>query len=91
MKLPALRPKVVIRLLLRAGFSVDRQAGSHVILMNNAGHRVTVPNHTRDLKRATLTSIIKQSGLSEVDFLALRYRYRSRGFCQAASSAGDCT
>jgi len=71
MKLPALRPKVVIRLLLRAGFSIDRQSGSHVILINDQ-RRVTVPNHNRDLKRATLASIIKQSGINETDFLALR-------------------
>ena len=72
MKLPALRPKVVLKILKRAGFIVDRQVGSHIILIDTNQNRVTLPNHNRDLKRATLGSIIKQSGMSEEAFLSLK-------------------
>ena len=35
------------------------------------GLRVTLPWHGRDLKRGTLTSIIKQAGLTVGEFLEL--------------------
>lgn len=72
-ELPALKPAEVIRMLQRAGWVVKRQAGSHVILVNESLHRVLpVPFHRRDLKRGTLHGIIKRSGLEVDEFLRLR-------------------
>jgi len=69
-KLPALKPRDVIRALESGGFHIARQSGSHVQLKK--GNRlVTVPNHPRDLKPGTLRSIIRQSGLTRDEFLAL--------------------
>jgi predicted RNA binding protein YcfA (HicA-like mRNA interferase family) len=70
--LPAIRPRVVINALRRNGFEIIRVRGSHHQLLNpSTKRRVTVPLHNRDLSRATLRSIIHQTGMSEEDFLKL--------------------
>jgi predicted RNA binding protein YcfA (HicA-like mRNA interferase family) len=69
-KLPALRPKKVIKALERAGFSIHHTSGSHYILKKEK-LRVTVPYHNKDLKTRTLASIIEQSGLTVEEFLDL--------------------
>lgn len=72
-KLPALKPKEVVRILEKAGYYVKRQTGSHVILVNEDMKKVLpVPWHNRDLKTGTLHGIIKRSGLTEEEFLNLR-------------------
>ena len=69
-KLPALKPKEVIKVLERAGFSFVRQKGSHrIYVKGNIG--ITVPYHNKDLKKGTLRHIIKQSGLTVEKFLKL--------------------
>ena len=75
-RLPPCRPRVVVRALLRAGFSVHHTTGSHFILRHPAHPRtrVTVPMHNRDLKRGTLASILRQAGLSREDFVELLSR-----------------
>lgn len=69
--LRVLKPKQVLRALQRAGFFVHHASGSHYILKhpNRLLNRVTLPYHTKDLKRKTLESIIKQSGLTIEEFL----------------------
>jgi len=71
--LPSIQPKRLIRALEKAGFFVHHVSGSHYILKHPArlAVRVTVPFHNRDLKRGTLRSIIKQSGLTNEEFLSL--------------------
>jgi predicted RNA binding protein YcfA (HicA-like mRNA interferase family) len=72
-RLPALRPRRVIRALERAGFVVDHVTGAHHILCHPAKPtlRVTVAYHSQDLKPRTLRSIIRQAGLSVDEFLDL--------------------
>lgn len=60
----------VVRVLQRAGFIEHRQTGSHKIL-KKGDFRVTVPMHSRDLKKGTVDSIIKQSGLTVEEFMEL--------------------
>lgn len=67
-----MRPDDVIAVLLKAGFSVDHQTGSHVILYKKGRLPVTVPRHNRDLKKGTLHHIIRSAGLSIDEFLKLR-------------------
>jgi predicted RNA binding protein YcfA (HicA-like mRNA interferase family) len=69
-RLPALKPKMVIRALQRGGFYVHHVAGSHYFLKKD-GRRVTVPYHNKDLKPRTLASIVEQSGLTVEEFLDL--------------------
>lgn len=69
-KLPALKPREVIKILEKAGFSFVRQKGSHrIYLKGNIG--VTIPFHTKDLKKGTLIHIIKQASLTIEEFLKL--------------------
>ena len=69
-KLPILSAGKVLKILGKAGYDIDHQTGSHIILRNknHPYRRVTVPNH-REIARGTLRSIIKQSGLDLEDFL----------------------
>jgi len=73
-KLPALKPKKVLKALLRAGFYIHHQTGSHVQLrhLEKPYLRVTVPYHSRfDLPPSVINSILKQAGLSKKEFLKL--------------------
>jgi predicted RNA binding protein YcfA (HicA-like mRNA interferase family) len=71
-RLPALKPRAVLAALEKAGFTVVRTKGSHYQLRHpENGRRVTVPFHGGDISRATLASIVSQSGLSVPDFLKL--------------------
>jgi len=69
--LPALKPAKVLRALQRAGFYIHHIKGSHYYLKHpdNPELRVTLPFHSADLKRRTLTSIIDQAGFSVEEFL----------------------
>lgn len=69
-RLPSVKPRMVIRALLRDGFVIDHTTGSHYVLIREK-LRVTVPYHNRDLKRGTLASIIAQAGLTVEEFLDL--------------------
>jgi predicted RNA binding protein YcfA (HicA-like mRNA interferase family) len=55
-RLPALKPRDVLRALNRAGFATHHVSGSHYILKRDdrADLRVTLPWHGKDLKRRTL-------------------------------------
>lgn len=69
-KLPTIKPKEAVKVLLKAGFVEKRQTGSHLFLYKNS-KTVPVPMHNKDLKRGTLKSIIKQSGFTLEDFTKL--------------------
>ncbi len=71
--LPMLGARVIIRALLRAGFTVVRQKGSHVFLRHAHDPRrfATVPKHSRDVSRKDLASILRQAKLSVEEFLHL--------------------
>ena len=60
----------MVRALGRAGFGRVGQKGSRVKLRNEAGRTVIVPDH-RELARGTLSSILRQAGLSVDEFREL--------------------
>ncbi len=74
MKLPTISGKEIISLLLKQGFTVKRQKGSHVTLYKRIlekGLYVTVPVHgNKDILPSTLLSIIRQAGMSKEEFIA---------------------
>ena len=71
-RLPAMRPRQIVRALERVGYVVDHQTGSHVVLWRSAdGSRVVVPWHSRDLGRGLTLRIIKSAGLTRDEFLEL--------------------
>ncbi len=70
-RLPVCKPVEVIRALQRAGFFLDT-TGSHRFFRHPSRTGiVTVPFHRKDLKRATLKSILDQAGLSTEEFIRL--------------------
>ena len=73
-KLPRITGAEVIRALRQAGWYTDYQHGSHVYLRhpNRPNMRVTVPAHKGEtIKPKTLQSILKQAGLSVIEFQEL--------------------
>ena len=68
--LPALKPKKLLAILQKSGWFISRQKGSHIQLKHNTkpGFRVTIPFHNEDLAPGTLSSIIRQMGISKQDF-----------------------
>lgn len=73
-RIPALKPKKVLKTLLKAGFFIHHQKGSHVQLRHilKPGLRVTIPVHNRfDLPAFVIQNILKQADLSREEFLEL--------------------
>ena len=64
-KLPRLSARQIIVVLEKAGFSLARQSGSHMIYKNSSGRRVTVPFHGATiLHPKILKCIIRDADLS---------------------------
>ncbi len=61
-KLPVISGEKLIKILVKKGFVVRRQTGSHIILQKE---RIvfSVPNH-KVLKKGTLKSILNQAEIS---------------------------
>ena len=68
-----LRAAIIIRALLKAGFRIIRQTGSHMQLrhVSDPTRQATVPNHPKDISRKDLASILRQARLSVEEFLKL--------------------
>ena len=67
-KLPRLTARQIVTILERAGFSLARQSGSHMIYKNAAGKRATVPFHAASiLHPKLLKSIMKDADLTTED------------------------
>ena len=70
-RLPVLSGAQVVKAFERAGWRVDRQRGSHVVLVKT-GHiaSLSVPQH-REVAPGTLRALIRASGMSVDEFVAL--------------------
>lgn len=63
-KLPRITASEIIRVLVKKGFFLSRQSGSHKIYKNTKGKRVTVSFHSGEIiKPKTLKSILKDAEL----------------------------
>ena len=70
-KLPVLSGADCVKALARIGFEVYRQRGSHIVLIRKSPPaQTTIPNH-KELDRGTLRAIIRQTGLTVEEFVAL--------------------
>ena len=70
-RLPQISGQECVNALVRTGFHVRRQRGSHIIMQRDEPFaQLVVPDH-RELDRGTLRGIIRQSGLSVEEFRAL--------------------
>jgi predicted RNA binding protein YcfA (HicA-like mRNA interferase family) len=70
-KLRQLTARELIAILRRHGFEIDRQSGSHAVLIHADGRRVTVPVHSgRTLGKGLIRSIMNDARLTREDLEA---------------------
>jgi predicted RNA binding protein YcfA (HicA-like mRNA interferase family) len=71
--LPGIKGNELLKALLKGGFYIHHQRGSHARLLHNDKPeiRVTIPVHNKDLPQKTLRRILKQADLTEERFLKL--------------------
>ncbi|MFY9462715.1 MAG: type II toxin-antitoxin system HicA family toxin [Candidatus Sungiibacteriota bacterium] len=70
--IPILTPAHMLAILLRTGFKIIRQKGSHIRLAHPiTGRATTIAMHAKDFSRDLMMKILKQAGISIKDFLAL--------------------
>ncbi|KHG40608.1 MULTISPECIES: type II toxin-antitoxin system HicA family toxin [Nostocales] len=70
-KLPIISGLECVKALEKIGFVVDRQRGSHIIMVREEPRTtISVPDH-KELDRGTLRGIIRQAGLSVDEFIEL--------------------
>jgi predicted RNA binding protein YcfA (HicA-like mRNA interferase family) len=71
-KLPRVTAKKVLRALLKAGFYIHHQTGSHINLRHQTKHHlhVVIPSHGGDLAPKTIKSIIAQAELTVEEFVS---------------------
>jgi predicted RNA binding protein YcfA (HicA-like mRNA interferase family) len=71
--IPSVKGREVLRALLKGGFYIHHQKGSHARLFHKDKPelRVTLPVHSRDLPESILRRILKQADLTEEEFLTL--------------------
>jgi predicted RNA binding protein YcfA (HicA-like mRNA interferase family) len=70
---PIIKAARLVPILVRIGFRIIRQKGSHITfehLFDKTWH-VTVPMHSKDLRKSTLLLILKQARLSLIEFVRL--------------------
>jgi predicted RNA binding protein YcfA (HicA-like mRNA interferase family) len=62
----------LVKVLLRVGFVVSRQRGSHIVLRRDSPYaRVVVPDH-RQVRPGTLRQILNEVGMTVEQLLDLR-------------------
>ena len=69
-KLPVVSGKKLIKALLKIGYYVRDQEGSHIHLRHPFRKPLTIPNH-KEIARGTLRKIIKDADLTVEEFRKL--------------------
>jgi predicted RNA binding protein YcfA (HicA-like mRNA interferase family) len=70
-KLPVVSGAECVKALGKIGFVINRQRGSHVVLVREEPKpTISVPDH-KELDRGTLRAIIRQADLSVDEFIEL--------------------
>ncbi|MGZ4732966.1 MAG: type II toxin-antitoxin system HicA family toxin [Candidatus Angelobacter sp.] len=74
-KLPAVRPRDIIRFLEKNGFILDRVSGSHFVFYHPVSRRrAVVPKHNRDMPKGTLLSLLREAGFTREEMIAFLAR-----------------
>lgn len=58
--LPQVKPKILLKTVLKLGFHIDRKTGSHVYLKHTDGRSTSISIHPRPIPKGTLRAILKQ-------------------------------
>lgn len=71
-KLPSLKPRDVVKKLIKLGFIEHHQIGSHLTMKNpETNNRAVIPMHLKDIKKGTLSAIIRESGIDRDEFIGI--------------------
>lgn len=69
-KLASMTPRKLIQKLKRLGFVIDHTAGSHIVMYHSSTkRRAVVPFHLNDIKKGTLSSLLRESGITKEEIL----------------------
>jgi predicted RNA binding protein YcfA (HicA-like mRNA interferase family) len=69
-KLPAVKPREIIRFLERNGFVLDHVSGSHFVYYHSLSkRRAVVPQHNRDVPKWTLVALLREAGFTREDLI----------------------
>lgn len=69
-KLPALKPKQVLKKLKKLGFIEDHTSSSHIIMYHPVSKkRAVVPYHLKDIPKGTLSSLLRETNISRDEFI----------------------
>jgi predicted RNA binding protein YcfA (HicA-like mRNA interferase family) len=68
--LPVISGDEFCKAIAKIGYALDHTEGSHMIMLNSTGHRLSVPRH-REMGRGLLRALIRETGLSREEFLSL--------------------
>lgn len=73
-KLPLITAKDLIKILLRLGFELKRQKGSHKFFQHQDGRTTVIPDHGNEqIDRGLLSKIIKQDLMMAIeDFIRIK-------------------
>lgn len=67
------KPREVVSVLQKLGFLKKRQTGSHLIMFHPDSQVViSIPIHTKDVKKGLIKTIIKKSNSTEEEFIKLK-------------------
>jgi predicted RNA binding protein YcfA (HicA-like mRNA interferase family) len=70
-KLPVISGRELVRVLEKVGYAVDRQHGSHIILLRQNPQGMTVVPDHRELDRGTLRAILRQADITPAQLTEL--------------------
>jgi predicted RNA binding protein YcfA (HicA-like mRNA interferase family) len=71
-KLPIVSPKELEKILLKIGFELRRQKGSHKFYKHPDGRYTTIPHHQgEDLSRPLIRTILREINLEVDDYIRL--------------------
>ena len=70
--LPVVSGRDLVQALEKAGYVLDRQKGSHIVLRHTQPpfRRVTVPDH-KEVAKGTLRAILRHAGLTSDELVSL--------------------
>lgn len=70
-KLPQIKPRKMLNLLLKLGFTIKHKKGSHIFLVHPDGRKTQVSIHNKPLAKGTLSAIMRQAELDREEFKKL--------------------
>ena len=72
-KLPSYKPREVVKKLIKLGFIKHHQVGSHLTMKHpETKRRAVVPMHLKDIKKGTLLSLLRESGVEREEFMKVK-------------------